>query len=64
MGDKCFYYGPSILPFEYFTDSLRELILQKIIMNWYKLLLINMDDDLFSELEALKDTKALEGHGV
>lgn len=46
----------------YFTYILRELISHKIIMNWYKLLLINMNDVLFSELETPRDTNALDRH--
>lgn len=46
----------------YFTYALRELILHKIIMNWYKLLLINMNDVLFSELETLRDTNTFNRH--
>lgn len=39
----------------YFTGTLRKWILHKIIMNWYELLLINMDDVLFCELKTSKD---------
>lgn len=46
----------------YFTYALRELILHKIIMNWYKLLLININDVLFSELETLRDTNTFNRH--
>jgi len=56
-----FLLWPLDFDFEYFTSALRELILHKLIMNRYKLLLINMND-LFSELETPRDTNAFSRH--
>lgn len=42
----------------YFTYAPRVLILHKIIINWYKLLLINMNYVPFCDLETLRHTNA------
>lgn len=60
---QMFLSWPFHFAFEYFTLlTLRELILHKIIMNLYKLVLINMNDVLFSKVETMRDTNAFDRH--